>query len=39
MTTKPIRYLRMEICPESWLCDWISRRIVPPECAVYVAGL
>jgi len=29
----------MEICPESWLCDWFSGRIVPPECAVYVAGL
>jgi len=25
----------MDFCPESWFCG----RILPPECAVYVAGL
>jgi hypothetical protein len=29
----------MDFCPESWFGDWNRKRILPPECAVYVAGL
>jgi hypothetical protein len=29
----------MDFCPENWFGVCFSARILPPECAVYVAGL